>query len=54
MNQDPKGIQGSVVVNDTNNQFQVWAKPVQSGDVAVAVVNFSNYGIDEEFHLFMY
>lgn len=53
MNQDPLGIQGSVVVNDTNNQFQVWAKPLQSGDVAVAVVNFSNYGNDEVTRLFM-
>ena len=51
VNQDPRGIQGSVVKRDAGNQLQVWSKPLQptvttsggSATRAVALFNRMDY-----------
>ena len=39
LNQDRLGLQGRLVMNDSVNAVQVWAAPMENGDVAVVLFN---------------
>lgn len=42
VNQDPLGVQGTKVWQDTSGELQVWAGPLSDGSVAAVLLNRSN------------
>lgn len=42
VDQDPAGIQGKKIIADSNNNTEIWAKPLQDGSFAVGLFNLSD------------